>query len=241
MLGIRLVSAIGEIEWRPNTPRSRAALPLADRSGDLSVGASCGAPSPVECGSYSVAWIIPRRTPNAGEGATAMAPMISVAIPLASIASMPLETCTRSPNTTTPSAIPATGSPTAIAGSEARSGAALNAFCISQKADDARADQGVDRPAGLHGGEHDSRDDGRRVPVRERSKRQANGLGRPGCRRSVTPLLPGGILLEYEPHAEQHGSHQIGRVIHIQIRGAQSLLEDACPSGPSYLLRPAER
>jgi hypothetical protein len=73
-----------------------------------------------------------RRLLNADERATATTPTISAARPPASMASMPGDTCTRSPNTTMPSPIPASGSPAAMVGSEARSGAALNAFCISQ-------------------------------------------------------------------------------------------------------------
>jgi hypothetical protein len=69
---------------------------------------------------------------KADERATATTPTISAASPPASMASMPGEICTRSPNTTMPSTIPASGSPAAMAGSEACSGAALNAFCISQ-------------------------------------------------------------------------------------------------------------
>ena len=42
------------------------------------------------------------------------------------------ETCTTSPKTTTPSTMPAAGSAAVTAGSEACSGAALKAFCISQ-------------------------------------------------------------------------------------------------------------
>jgi hypothetical protein len=73
-----------------------------------------------------------RRLVNADERATATTPTIRAAIPPASMASMPGETWTRSPNTTMPSTIPASGSPAAMVGSEARSGAALNALCISQ-------------------------------------------------------------------------------------------------------------
>ena len=76
--------------------------------------------------------VILRRPLNADERATAITPTISAAIPPASMASMPGVIWTRSPNTTIPSAIPASGSPAAMAGSEACSGAALNAFCISQ-------------------------------------------------------------------------------------------------------------
>ena len=69
---------------------------------------------------------------KADERATATTPTISAAIPPAWMASMPGVIWIRSPNTTIPSAIPAMGSPAAMAGSEACSGAALNAFCISQ-------------------------------------------------------------------------------------------------------------
>jgi hypothetical protein len=55
---------------------------------------------------------------NADERATATAPTISAAIPPASMASMPAEIWTRSPKTRMPSAIPATGSPAAMVGSE---------------------------------------------------------------------------------------------------------------------------
>jgi hypothetical protein len=87
---------------------------------------------PAESGPGLVAWVVLRGPAKAGERATATTPVISPAIPAASIASRPAEICTRSPNTTIPSAIPASGSAAAMAGSEARSGAALNAFCISQ-------------------------------------------------------------------------------------------------------------
>jgi hypothetical protein len=73
-----------------------------------------------------------RRPLNADERATAITPTISAATPPASMASMPGEIWIRSPNTTMPSTIPASGSPAAIDGSEACSGATLNAFCMSQ-------------------------------------------------------------------------------------------------------------
>ena len=61
---------------------------------------------------------------KADERATATTPTISAAIPPASMASRPGVIWTRSPNNTIPSAIPASGSPAAMAGSEACSGAA---------------------------------------------------------------------------------------------------------------------
>ena len=76
--------------------------------------------------------VILRRPLKADDRATATTPMISAAIPLASMASPAGLIWMLSPNTTMPSAIPAIGSPAATAGSEACSGAALNAFCISQ-------------------------------------------------------------------------------------------------------------
>ena len=70
---------------------------------------------------------------KADDRATSTTPMISAAMPPASIASIPGVTWIRSPNTTMPSAMPATGSPAAMVGSEACSGPALNAFCISHR------------------------------------------------------------------------------------------------------------
>jgi hypothetical protein len=58
--------------------------------------------------------------------------MTSAARPPACIASMPGETWTRSPNTSTPSSMPTTGSPAEMAGNDTCSGPALNALCISQ-------------------------------------------------------------------------------------------------------------
>ena len=77
--------------------------------------------------------VILRRPLKADERATATTPTISAAMPPASIASIPGEIWIRSPNTTMPSAMPATGSPAAMVGSEACSGPALNAFCISHR------------------------------------------------------------------------------------------------------------
>ena len=77
--------------------------------------------------------VILRRLVKADERATATTPTISAAMPPASIASIPGEIWIRSPNTTMPSTMPATGSPAAIVGSEACRGPALNAFCISHR------------------------------------------------------------------------------------------------------------
>ena len=79
-----------------------------------------------------IASVILRSPLKAVERATAITPMTSRVIPLASMASRAGVISTRSPKTRIPSAIPASGSPAAMAGSEACSGAALNAFCISQ-------------------------------------------------------------------------------------------------------------
>ena len=72
-----------------------------------------------------------RSPPKADERATITTPTISAAMPQTSIASSPGVIWIRSPNTTMPSAMPATGSPAAMVGSEECSGPALNAFCIS--------------------------------------------------------------------------------------------------------------
>ena len=77
--------------------------------------------------------VILRSPPKADERATSTTPTISAAMPPASIASLPGEIWIRSPNTTMPSTMPATGSPAAMVGSEACSGPALNAFCISHR------------------------------------------------------------------------------------------------------------
>lgn len=62
-----------------------------------------------------------------------MTPSTSATNPSACQAISPGDTCTRSPNTTMPSTIPATGSAAVIAGNEACSGAALKALCISHR------------------------------------------------------------------------------------------------------------
>jgi hypothetical protein len=69
---------------------------------------------------------------SAGALATVMTPTIMAAIPPAWIASMPGDTWIRSPNTRTPRKMPTSGSPAEMAGSDACSGPALNAFCMSQ-------------------------------------------------------------------------------------------------------------
>lgn len=61
-------------------------------------------------------------------------PTTSATMPAAWTASMTGDISMVSPKTTTPSRIPASGSEAVIAGSEEFSGAALNAFCISQLA-----------------------------------------------------------------------------------------------------------
>ena len=94
-------------------------------------GAS-GVREPAESEPGLITSVIFRSPLKADERATAMTPTIINAIPAASMASRLGLSWTRSPNTTMPSAIPASGSPAAMAGSEACSGAALNAFCISQ-------------------------------------------------------------------------------------------------------------
>ncbi len=74
-----------------------------------------------------------RRLLSTGARATRTTPMTSATIPAACRASMPGETRITSPNTTTPSAIPATGSAAVMAGRDAFSGAALNELSISHR------------------------------------------------------------------------------------------------------------
>ena len=75
-----------------------------------------------------------RRLLSTGARATRITPVISATIPAAWRAIMPGETRITSPNTTTPSAMPATGSAAVIAGRDAFSGAALNELSISHMA-----------------------------------------------------------------------------------------------------------
>jgi len=100
--------------------------------GALSLTGVTGRGPSVPSGPGLITSVILRSPLKDGERATMMTPTIRAAIPPASIASSPGVICTRSPKTTIPSAMPASGSPAAMAGSEACSGAALNAFCISQ-------------------------------------------------------------------------------------------------------------
>ena len=73
-----------------------------------------------------------RNWDSAGPRPTMITPTTSAASPQAWSASSPGETWIRSPNTSTPSSMPTSGSPAEMAGSETCSGPALNAFCISQ-------------------------------------------------------------------------------------------------------------
>jgi hypothetical protein len=75
-----------------------------------------------------------RRLLRAGARATRITPPTSATIPAACNASIGGEMRMASPNTTTPSRMPTTGSAAVIAGSEACSGAALNEFSISHTA-----------------------------------------------------------------------------------------------------------
>ena len=61
-----------------------------------------------------------------------MTPTTSAARPPACVARLAGDSEIRSPKITMPSRIPATGSPAVIVGSEACSGPALNALCISR-------------------------------------------------------------------------------------------------------------
>lgn len=68
---------------------------------------------------------------SAGARATITTPVTRAVSPPVCSAIIPDEAGTFSRNTTMPSTMPHTGSAAVMAGSEACSGAALNAFCIS--------------------------------------------------------------------------------------------------------------
>ena len=118
---------------RPLRSSRRCVLGSSGRRAKRS-GCSWRCAKPSTCAvSGVITSVILRRPLKADERATSTTPTISAAMPPASIASIPGVIWIRSPNTTMPSAMPATGSPAAMVGSEACSGPALNAFCISHR------------------------------------------------------------------------------------------------------------